>query len=789
MEEPNNPQWRKVKKKQDNRNKVEVVQPKASGKKKRKSKKARQRAIKKNYAMKGKAYTGKTPNGIKFSGGQNRLWDDKQHKVWADWIKNFETSGPSIDVAGKSYVMNGFYTNNVTNNAKIQVSTTGDAAIGIACAILSHANEHGFRVFCVDQNSPNDPYLAFCFIVNTMWQVMQGQQANVPKVDFPDYLLEILSAIQPKTGMQCGAGTLGYSWVLVGSPSLPPASFLFPSIIGSGKYCFGETSTTINGDGYNLMLLTSGGYSDLTGANAFQNLTNFMGSRLNYKNDRYNPFVKRTFSLVGTKLERSASAFSSTNPVIGAGVSGGFVNSVAALETSVKHQKFAVFADPTQKLSRGFRNYRAAGGDATWLVCSILQQVLRGEYSNPNYPAFKPVDFYEFAERLAMICVRLFEYYYADKTVTQSITNLGINAMQFLIILRKTLMRAFGGTQYGVQSLRFYTSTSGDEFIPLLCGSNCTSSNQGVAMTLPLFYVENMNALRPRATWNNINPKTGRLVKKNPKCYIPVLGAYDKYAFNSKLYTYQSGEGTTSIFAPDSGDGPISIIDGTQGSDFVDLDCSPAIAAQIMLYNKAMTVLGSYIQAPTTYTGDGGVNVLAVIADTYIVTEIPVKNKDCDKKGDKKDKKEKKDKKLPTITTEDKKFVARTSIQKPIGDLNMIKKAFINPEYKEQKISSGIGSINLETTRTLNQEMAIEVLGTKFAGTSLDGAYEESNDSRKQFVDLCVRAKDAPPSTIILQIQELTKNGEAGILGSLATAFGGVLVNTAGAVLNQYLPY
>jgi len=85
--------------------------------------------------------------------------------------------------------------------------------------------------------------------------------------------------------------------------------------------------------------------------------------------------------------------------------------------------------------------------------------------------------------------------------------------------------------------------------------------------------------------------------------------------------------------------------------------------------------------------------------------------------------------------------------------------------------------------------MAIEVLGTKFAGTSLDGAYEESNDSRKQFVDLCVRAKDAPPSTIILQIQELTKNGEAGILGSLATAFGGVLVNTAGAVLNQYLPY
>lgn len=705
----------------------------------------------------------------------------KDRAVWEKWVKNFQARGPSVDTAGKSAIDGGLFTENNVSNSKIEVQVNAETAIGIGCGIISHALNHGWRTQCMKQSTPDFPYYAFVFIYDTVINVMEGNQANVPKVEFPDFLLEILAAVQPKMGQQVGSGTVGYSWTVTGYGT-PTNFFSFPAnSVAYGKYAFGTTSSSI-ADGFNTITLTAPGYTLEKGTSAFQSLINFMNGRLKDPTKKYRPYAKRTFDLKGTVLERSPSAFSSSNMVIGGGVSGGFAYSLAALETSIKHPKFAVFADPSQKLARGFRNYRAAGGDTTWLVCSIMEQCLRSEFSNPNYAAFKPVDFYEIADRLCLVIVSLFNKYYADLTVKQTIVDLGLTPSHFLVILRKTLMYAFGATQYGVQSLRFYpNSQPQDDFIPFLCAVGTSSSDAPASMILPLYMVENLNALRGRATWNNVNPRTGGLVKKNPKHYVPVLGQYQKYAFDPKVYNYYNGEALINIFAAGAYD-DISMVDGTFSGTWYDLDLSPIIATDLATYNRTMNILGPYTQSPTTFNGDGGVNVLTVIADTYLVLENVQKSKDKKISKDK-------EKGRKQLSVMDKKFTARISMQPPYNDINMIKKAFVNPEYRLQTSTGGVGTINTETMKTLNLEMNEEVLGVPFTVGNNSGAYADAADSRIQFVSLCTKNKDAADDTIVRQISSLTEAGQAGLLGSLVQTFGGVLTNTAAMALNAYIPY
>lgn len=709
----------------------------------------------------------------------NEFTSRKDYTHWAQFVSNIKAQGPDLRTNSNNYVWGGLHTPNSNSNSKIVLNANAEVAVGIAASILSHAYLHGYRSNCTDNNVPQYPYFAFAFIYNVVCQVMSGDTDQVPKILFPDFLLEILAAVNPKTGAQIAAGTIGYSWK-VNNISTPSSTFLFPATDVYGKYFLANTGTTDN-DGFLVMTSISGPYDPIEGKRAFSDLVTFVNGRLSVPTGGYNPYRLRDFAIKGTLMERSVSAFSYVNPVIGSGVLGGAPYSLAALETTVKHPKFACFADPTIKLDRGFRHYRATGGDTTWLVCSLLHQLIAKEVSNPAYCSFKTIDFYEFADRLARVIAQLFEIYYKDTTVQDRITDIGMNYVHYLVLLRKIVMSQFANTQYGVQSLRFYGTSSGDEFYPFLCSSNTSVAVTPTSITLPLFAVENMNSLKGRSTWNEINPKNKNLVKKNPKFYVPVLGVYQKNTFEPKTYTYNNGEGAASIFT--SGGNMINLVDGTSSNnEILDLDASPCISVDAEIFNKVMVTLSPYIQCPTLLTGDGGINVLTVIGDTMLVREIVTNTDDLDKK----ERKERKKKGID-ITIFDKKYTAKTSMQYPIQDIDNIKKTFICPETKLQSINSGVGSISTETMRILDGQMYIERYGVQYSASNT-GAFVDAATIRRQWVDACVKSKNAEDSLIVQQIRALSEAGRAGILGSLANIFGTVLTPVVASAVDSLIP-
>jgi hypothetical protein len=705
-----------------------------------------------------------------------RLKDPKLQEHFETLIERLKARGPDLRLVGSGAPMGGLWAPNSDALAKVEVSCSAEAATGVAVSAVCYALSMGYRSHCESINQGDYPYLAFCFIQQTIIQVMIGDQSNVPKIKFPDYLLEILAAVVPKSGVMVGTGSVGYSWNVSNSTSVPSSSFTFPTQVMYGTMVFGNATSATNGGGYNIISPSSIAYTTDLGKNAFSDMVNFINQRTILPEDVYNPHELRDFNLEGTMLARSVSAFSSTNRVIGFGVTGGFPYTLAALETTIKNPKFAVFADPNIKLDRGFRMYHASGGDSTWLACSIMSQFDKREVFNPNYPCFKPVDFYEFADRFARVIAEMFKLYYKDTRFEKAYVNLGITGNDFIILLRKILLLGFGLFQYGVQSLRFYgTSGTADEFIPLLVGAPGSSSVNSNTMTMPLYMAENINALMPRIIWNNINPRTRKTVKRNPKLYVPVLGIYTTSEFDPKRYTYNDGETDVGIFLPDTFTyNPVDCTTNVN-NEFIDVDTSPIVAQNMETFNKVMDALSPYMQARVNYSGDAGASVLSVIGDTYLIRQ-------------KAESGSKKKIKAPGVTVYNKQFVLRYSQQVPLKDLDMIKKGWVCPEYKFNDTNSAVGNLTNSTMRILNTELWLEYNGQRF-NNSMDGTYVEASTIRSHYIDNCVKNAEGENSVIVEQLQTIVEAGKAGLLGSLVDAFGQGVSKSAAALVNAYVPW
>jgi hypothetical protein len=392
----------------------------------------------------------------------------------------------------------------------------------------------------------------------------------------------------------------------------------------------------------------------------------------------------------------------------------------------------------------------------------------------------------------------LFNLYYLDDQNTNRIPNLGITWWDFLIILRKICMRNFTATQYGVQSLRFYYNDT-DDFIPFLCGSGTSSSDNTTTMKLPLFAVENLNALRARVVYPNVNPVTGKQLDKYPRMYVPVLGIYLDSTFLYNEYNYEDGKDLVNIFGGPLDPTIINLVDGQLNKQYVDFDTSPIISANMTQWNKVMGILSPYIQQPTMYTGDQGVNVLTVIGDAYFVKKIPqdmvkkigINNNNKSIRAVKKDDKEaiirvvsKKDEKeiirgKPKITVYEKVVTHYLSQQVPIIDIVGIKKAFWIPEWKYfVQNSNPVGNVAVDTIRSLNLMVWVDFAGQRY-NTSTDGDYMPMEELRTMFTANCIKNRNADNDTFVKQILALTEAGRAGLLGDLVSTFGGELVSGA----------
>jgi hypothetical protein len=710
----------------------------------------------------------------------NPSMSESEFIKWKRFVEQLSANGPDLRNSEDARSINSAYAGNVNCVAKVSVDCDSESIVGISCGIMSHAMQQGWRQKLSREGHLFYIYHGFVFIYQTIVQVMEGNQDQVPKVMMPDFFLEILAAVQPKNGVQCGTGILGYSWVVNNSSNVPPREFFFPAYnIQYGRYVLGVAQNAFL-LGYNEVNVTGAIYDPAIGKLAFQDMVNFVNSRLVIDRDHYHPYQLRMYDLAGTELEWSVSAFASSNKVVGGGVMGGFAYGLGALETTIKHPKFVVFADPDQKLRRGFSQYKAIGGDSTWLVASLLSQVYKSEVRNPNYTCFKPVDFFEICHRVAKSIALMMQYYIRDDGFTDQFTDLGITGDDFLILMRRICLMSFP-LQYGTQSLRFYNDA--DEFVPLLTSSNTTNSDQVSSILFPLYFVENLNALTPRRMLVNVNPATGKVVKRNPRNYVPVLGRYTLAAFNIDDYTVDTGESTNSIFI--GGQPVVNIVDGSinqgNGLKYIDLDTSDKINQVATILSGRLDRLKAYMQAPTYLGGDGGINVLTVVGDTFMIKGSQVslsKDKIKSKKG----------KGIDPVLLGQKKLINIMSQQRPFRDILRIKKGFVTPEYRYFESQDGVGSVSSETMRILNRELWLEEDTQFFAGSETNGTLQGFDALREQFVSLCVKQRTADNDTVITQMEKLAAAGAAGILGSLVGVYGGEMAKTAVTALSTLIP-
>jgi hypothetical protein len=714
--------------------------------------------------------------------------DEKQADDWMQAIDVMRARGPDLTRFGTSRADNGLFLPSASGAMKIVIPVDMEPFYAISISLISYALQKGWRQFVMNSGASNAIdiiYFAFVFVFKLLSSAADASTFDAPKVGIPDFLLDIIAAITPCTGNQIGSGTVGYSWLLQGPSTLPPSDgFDFPATgTQYGKYHFGVAGSGALVGGYDPMVFPTATYSAESGAEAYSNLVTFLNDRTKGYRVRgnYKPFALKDYEVEKSPLSRSASAFSTNSMIVGGGVSGGYPYSLASNEVYIQHPKFVVFA-ANVALDRGFRNYHVAGGDATYLPCSLINQLYKKEIKNPNNPCFKPVDFFEIADRVARFVAALFQLIYDDDGFVNKPVNLGMTSLDFLILMRHVLAGVFGATQYGVQSMRFYPN-SNDDFIPFIVNPGTSSSATQHSIKFPIFLTENFNALRPRSAYVNFNPATGKLVRSNPKAWVPVLGQYTAAFFNEKVYTYTPTEGGSDVevFLP----GTISsynLVDGRINDTFVDLDTSPKISALYDIWNNHMTTLSTYIQAPTDLSGDPGCPILSVIGDTFMLEKYKFEDKvksDSSKVKNNNNaiRLKKKSVEEPEITVYSKKLVARICQQIPLNEVDAIKRVFVNPEYLILDSQTSIGDIEVTTMQSLNTEPWRINEGQRFPSSD-SGTYTDMETLRDLQVANCVKNRSADNTTQVKIILRLLEMSRGGIFGDMAATLVGDLTYT-----------
>jgi hypothetical protein len=699
---------------------------------------------------------------------------EKKKQYWK--ATKYTARGPVLADNKQAWILGSRYNSNANSVLPVTVPLSYETLVGPAVATVSLAYSHGYRQRCAQNSSTQDyPYYAMLYFFHLLEASATMTQVTVPKNKIAVWIRDLLAEISPKTGALLGSGVLSYKWDYSNN-TVPGPTFNYPLSSTTSMY-FGQPGGTTTG-GYNTMIAASGGYTTEIGGVAFAHLCTFLSNLTVIQRGEFAPWQLVDLNVESSPLNNSVAAFAASNKVIGKGLIGGYLSSIASSETHIDAPKFSVFARDDD-LSRGFRAHHPSSGDSNWLVASILNQKTYKEYFSKNYTIFKPCDAFEFFDRVASYIARAFGHYYASQNSnnTSRLLNIGLTASEFLVLMRLQLMKIFSATQYGVQTIYPYVGTV-DNFIPwpvTACGAPAIDATP---VLLPLFLTENLQALRAREIYTNINPATGKLDKKSPRMYVGILGQYAETAFEAKTYQYNNGSSMVSIF---TGDGDsVDLINCKCNTVFVDFGGSPKIFEDTEQFNSVMTVLGPYTQQQTMLEGDEGIAGISVIGRTYVVGVTKQEDKKCKKER-------RKSVNDPSIALEEKRIRAYLSQQVPVSGVTAIQKSFWNPEFLEIINQQATGNVTIDTLRSLNLEMWQEMFGQNFSSGGNENL--PMVEMRKACVDNCAKAYNADNSTVVKSMLRLAETGRAGILGDLAKQFAAPLLMAGTSALTSMIPF
>jgi len=531
----------------------------------------------------------------------------------------------------------------VSNQAEsipIQVEIPSPNWAYIASSIVIKALERGWLGA---SNLSSDAYYAMGFL-NDLFQ-LYAKGGTPPAVNLPYYILAICRAIQGKSVKFNSTGGVSYQNFIPVIAQVPTGTFPIGPTPFSPKFNFYTPSTGAAISGFPVGQPPAA-YDPALGLAAFQSLTTFMSDK-----GVDHPELVSVPMDTKTSLDKDVSAFAITTQSQGGGAAG----NAAGGWSSILYNEVPIFrpfvsligtrsstSQVTQATGRFYRFDTTFAGDP-WFVGGMMGFELKEkQWTMKRMPKLHCVDFYEFAEVLALYVQNLVQSLIDDNQALNSFNPLNLSKItcpltlqDLLIALRGVMMHAFKNTQAAVQALYPQEVAAGNTFaFQAFLASATTYTAGNVALQLPTPFLENIYALTVK--------HMDRHPQSDPEFFIPVLGMYRGTALASDDYkvTYMDQNGveqsanvfkTGAIYKKSTWDEkkkiyihenlvevPIDLVDGTAGGQFLFINDTTRLAEISRVYNTWLSQSGvaSYSVSTSTLATESGVGALASIGMT-----------------------------------------------------------------------------------------------------------------------------------------------------------------------------
>lgn len=526
------------------------------------------------------------------------------------------------------------YLQGVSNsiNQIMLVSSTSMYGVGFAyvCAALA-------RGWMTNIANNEYPFAAWQYICQ-VWQTVMNGTAPL-STTMPYWMWALAAAVAPKT-VPKGRGEIYFKALI--TPATPPAAALYP--VGAVAYGY-EGTFYVLGSGDTDLFPNAAAPSTPSAdvqQQAFLALCGFM------KDDRM-PSTAMCDSTVKTVFDKDVSAFCTTLIITGIGDQGvGGIAWLASLEVPVHTPLLAPlltqtttgpFGSPTRFPARE----TTFAGDELFVGNLVSTIAPIKHWKTKRCPKIKFIDFLEFQEVIALWLTQLITQYWQDPaqqvtvndplgTQQPALTVCPITLQEMGLILRNEILFGFSGTQPGVQGIQpILPSGSGDnQMMPLQVGSTCCAI-QSMGMKLPQIIVENLRGLLLHAVKGD---------SKDIEFLYPAIGKYHSDVLSSGDYQFTSyGVGQevvlTNTFTAvppvqrkrrnSKGESAwmnvetetvIDFVDSSNGSVYVFINDPSRLTKLTTMWNEFVSQFAAYSSPLTTFSDDPGINVLCSINQT-----------------------------------------------------------------------------------------------------------------------------------------------------------------------------
>jgi hypothetical protein len=687
-------------------------------------------------------------------------------------------AGPSIN--GQKVKVDTLSTNNImsTTNNQIRINVVlGPTVIAdLAWGIVAYALSLGYQTFT---DNDNDPFYAYVYLSTAITSALANSTPQTQKI--LKSLGELIDYLRPQVIQKWGSEIV-YTFQPNFDPSAFPPTFALGPAGGRTANFYFPSSTIVNG--LYPQMQAPAAYSASAGLQAFNSLLAYLSNQGMGEPMELIPFENH-------RVKPDASAFATCTGIMGGSSSGsGGFELLAMLETFIDTPTMSVFVPITfnsTSKTRSFVQARMTSGSPMWAGLLKSQNTLNSSFHTKTPIRFTCVDFYEIVETICSWMQKVAQeaandYQNANKPLSTFV--LPVTGQEMLILLRQVMVAMFGDSIIATQSM-YPSSSIGDPipFIPFVASSG----------TGPLGEV-GKNFMLPQDLWENIQALLMRRQDhKNGSMYVPLLGVYFGFEFDTSRFVVVRGEESLPLFqVPEAdkkilgsrkdgavnvkmvktklGETPIDIVDGNIGAgNFVQLNSPYSYETILQKYLEWTSEIIPFTSTLGQTNKDGGIPVMAVAGDFNYIKVLGQNEKKqfedmhCDLPERLRPRGKEKKSLMGASPFDGYLIVASCFNSKPLDVVRSISRLWVLPQVLDQ------GGAFTDETRTIEKSQIYYQAHFSLIGQS---NLEQMTVAQKceAMAQRNVKARNGVETVAEQLYRKVTEVGAGGILGNLTRA-------------------